>query len=133
MVYLLLQWYNVFLEIIFCKKRMNRCNKNNNDNSDIIEKVMRDLETITNAIPSIRICFIGDCGVGKSTIINKVMQQWDYNNNNSDNMNNNTNNKYKPTIGCDVQVLDIIHESFGRVFVEVCDMSGWFWLLLLYS
>ena len=112
--------------------KMNINNTSRNINDTTVDKVMRDLEILTDTFPSIRICFIGDCGVGKSSIIYKIMKETisisALDNINSNYNHNKTENNdyvgYKPTIGCDIEIIDYMHEYFGRFFIEICDMGG---------
>ena len=64
-------------------------------------------------IPSVKIAIIGDSGVGKTTL-STVLSTANFD----------TSPIYRPTVGCNIQVLRQIHDIQGQYFVELWDVGG---------
>ena len=64
-------------------------------------------------IPSVKIALIGDSGVGKTTLSTVLATA-----------NFDTSPIYRPTVGCNIQVLRQIHDIQGQYFVELWDVGG---------
>ena len=64
-------------------------------------------------VPAVKIALIGDSGVGKTTLSTVLSTR-----------NFDTSPIYRPTVGCNIQVLRQTHELQGHYFVELWDVGG---------
>ena len=64
-------------------------------------------------VPSVKIALIGDSGVGKTTLSTVLATA-----------NFDTSPIYRPTVGCNIQILRQIHDIQGQYFVELWDVGG---------
>ena len=64
-------------------------------------------------VPVIKVALIGDSGVGKTTLSTVLSTR-----------NFDTSPIYRPTVGCNIQVLRQTHDLQGHYFVELWDVGG---------
>ena len=63
-------------------------------------------------VPVIKVALIGDSGVGKTTLSTVLSTR-----------NFDTSPIYRPTVGCNIQVLRQTHDLQGHYFVELWDVA----------
>lgn len=80
-------------------------------------KISDSPHSATLDTPCIKIVFIGDCGVGKSTLVGQLIGSFD------DSRSSTT--AYSPTTGNQIQILSIYdYEARQEFFVELHDIGG---------